>query len=91
MLDDAFRDGWGWWVVALAVGVPVLLVVLTELINGLRRRNNPLAGPLRLLRNGVIPVGALFALPPALPFGRARTPLRAEPAAPKGLGALPSK
>lgn len=62
MLDDAFRDGWGWWVIALAVGVPVLLVVLTELINGLRRRNNPLAGPLRLLRNGVIPVGALFAL-----------------------------
>lgn len=62
MLDDAFRDGWGWWVIALAVGVPVLLVVLTELINGLRRRNNPLAGPLRLLRNGVIPIGALFAL-----------------------------
>lgn len=62
MIEDAFRDGWGWWVIALAVGVPVLLVVLTELINGLRRRNNPLAGPLRLLRNGVIPVGALFAL-----------------------------
>ncbi|MFK0402650.1 mechanosensitive ion channel domain-containing protein [Microbacterium sp. NPDC090225] len=62
MFEDAFRDGWGWWVIALAVGVPVLLVVLTELINGLRRRNNALAGPLRLLRNGVIPVGALFAL-----------------------------
>lgn len=62
MVEDAFRDGWGWWVIVLAVGVPVLLVVLTELINGLRRRNNPLAGPLRLLRNGVIPVGALFAL-----------------------------
>jgi small-conductance mechanosensitive channel/CRP-like cAMP-binding protein len=42
--------------------VPVLLVVLTELINHLRRRNNPVAGPLRLLRNGVIPAGALFAL-----------------------------
>ncbi len=62
MVEDAFRDGWGWWVIALAVGVPVLLVVLTELINGLRRRNNPAAGPLRLLRNAVIPVGALFAL-----------------------------
>ncbi len=37
-------------------------------------------------------LGAVFALPPQLPFrGRARTPLRAEPAAPKGLGALPSK
>lgn len=62
MIDAAFRDGWAWWVIALAVGVPVLLVVLTELINGLRRRNNPMAGPLRLLRNGVLPVGALFAL-----------------------------
>lgn len=62
MIEDAFRDGWGWWVIALAVGVPVLLVVLTELINVLRRRNSPLAGPLRLLRNGVIPAGALFAL-----------------------------
>jgi Ca-activated chloride channel family protein len=36
-------------------------------------------------------LGALFALPPQLPFGRARTPLRAEPPAPKGLGALPAK
>ncbi len=36
-------------------------------------------------------LGALFALPPALPFkGRARTPLRADPAA-KGLAALPQK
>ncbi len=62
MIEDAFRDGWGWWVIALAVGVPVLLVLLTELINALRRRDHPLAGPLRLMRNGVIPVGALFAL-----------------------------
>ncbi|MGW8482523.1 mechanosensitive ion channel domain-containing protein [Microbacterium sp. NPDC055903] len=62
MIEDAFRDGWGWWVIALALGVPVLLVVLTEIIGALRRRNHPLAGPLRLLRNGVIPVGALFAL-----------------------------
>ncbi|GAB3597723.1 mechanosensitive ion channel domain-containing protein [Microbacterium tumbae] len=62
MLEDAFSDGWGWWVIGLAVGVPVVLVVLTELIGALRRRGHPLAGPLRLLRNGVIPVGALFAL-----------------------------
>ncbi len=36
-------------------------------------------------------LGALVAVPPQWPFGRARTPLRAEPAAPKGLGALPTK
>ena len=27
MIEDAFRDGWGWWVIALAVGVPVLLAL----------------------------------------------------------------
>lgn len=62
MLNDAFGGGSGWWIIALAVGVPVVLVALTELLNDLRRRNNALAGPVRLLRDGVIPAGALFAL-----------------------------
>lgn len=62
MLEEAFADGWGWWVIALAVGVPALLVVLTELIGFLSRRQHPLAGPLTLMRNWVVPVGALFAL-----------------------------
>ncbi|MDQ0643647.1 mechanosensitive ion channel domain-containing protein [Microbacterium murale] len=61
-MTDAFQDGWAWWVIALAVGVPVLLVVLTEVIGTLVRRNNPVAGPLRLLRNWVVPAGALLAL-----------------------------
>jgi small-conductance mechanosensitive channel/CRP-like cAMP-binding protein len=61
-VDDAFADGWAWWVIGLAVGVPVLLVVLTEVIGTLTRRGNPAAKPLRMLRNWVIPVGALFAL-----------------------------
>jgi len=61
-MADAFQDGWAWWVIALAVGVPVLLVVLTELIGTLARRSSPVAGPLRLLRNWVVPVGALLAL-----------------------------
>jgi len=59
---DAFADGWGWWLIGLAVGVPVLLVVLTELIGTLSRRSNPLAKPLLLLRNWVVPAGALFGL-----------------------------
>ncbi len=61
-MTEAFQDGWAWWVIALAVGVPVLLVVLTEMIGALVRRNNPVAGPLRLLRNWVVPAGALLAL-----------------------------
>ncbi|WP_243228618.1 mechanosensitive ion channel domain-containing protein [Microbacterium sp. CIAB417] len=61
-MAEAFQDGWAWWVIGLAVGVPVLLVVLTELIGALSRRGNPVAGPLKLLRNWVVPAGALFAL-----------------------------
>lgn len=61
-MPEVFQDGWAWWVIALAVGVPVLLVILTEAIGALGRRGNPLATPLRMLRNWVVPVGALFAL-----------------------------
>ncbi|QNA91298.1 MULTISPECIES: mechanosensitive ion channel domain-containing protein [unclassified Microbacterium] len=61
-MGDVFAGGWGWWIIGLAVGVPALLVVLTELIGALTRRGNPVAKPLRMLRNWVIPVGALFAL-----------------------------
>lgn len=59
---DAFQSGWAWWVISLAVGVPVLLVLLTELLANLTRRHNPMSGPVRLLRNWVVPTGAVFAL-----------------------------
>lgn len=55
-------EGWVWWAVGIAIGVPLLLVVLTELVNNLSRRGSPAAGPLRLLRNWIVPVGALLAL-----------------------------
>lgn len=61
-MDEVFQDGWGWWVIGLAVGVPSLLVLLTELIGLFTRRSSPVAGPLRLLRNWVVPIGALFGL-----------------------------
>lgn len=59
---DPFQDGWIWWAVALAVGVPIVLVILTEILGALTRRGSPAAGPVRLLRNWVVPVAALFAL-----------------------------
>lgn len=61
-MDSAFADPRIWWVVALALGIPVLLVVITEAISVATRRGSALAGPLKLLRNGVIPAGALLAL-----------------------------
>lgn len=59
---DPFQSGWLGWAIALAIGVPVVLVILTEILNALTRRGNPAAGPVRLLRNWVVPVAALFAL-----------------------------
>ena len=55
-------ETWMWWAGAFAVGVPVLLVALTEILGHLTRRKNPAAGPVRLVRNWVVPVGALLAL-----------------------------
>lgn len=57
-----WSESWFYWAIALAVGVPIVLVVLTEIIGVLSRRANPAAGPLRLLRNWVVPFAALFAL-----------------------------
>lgn len=51
-----------WWVIAAAVGLPVAMIVLTEIINWLQARRNPATGPLRMLRNWVLPVAALLVL-----------------------------
>ncbi|PWD52503.1 hypothetical protein C8046_10590 [Serinibacter arcticus] len=59
---DGFSDGWLWWAIGVAVLVPALLVVLTEIIGALTRRGHAAAKPLRLLRNWVIPAAALLAL-----------------------------
>ena len=59
---NIFTESWTWWAIALAVGVPVLLVALTELIGYLGRRGSPAVVPLRLVRNWVVPVGALLGL-----------------------------
>ncbi|WP_222123756.1 mechanosensitive ion channel domain-containing protein [Agrococcus jejuensis] len=62
MIDDVLAADWFGWAVALALGVPIVLVVLTEVVNHLQRRGHAAAKPLRLLRNWVVPVGALLAL-----------------------------
>ncbi|MEF3402468.1 mechanosensitive ion channel family protein [Agromyces sp. CCNWLW203] len=61
-MDELFGEGWLVWGIVLALGVPVLLVVLTEVLGWLTRRGSAAAGPVRLLRNWVVPVGALFGL-----------------------------
>lgn len=56
---DLFQEGWIWWAIAIAVGVPIILVILTEVLGALTRRGSPAAKPVRLLRNWVVPVAAL--------------------------------
>ncbi len=57
-----WQEPWFLGAVVVAIAVPILVVVLTEVIGTLTRRNNPAVKPLRLLRNLVIPATALLAL-----------------------------
>ena len=53
---------WFYWAVALAFGLPVALIVLTEWHNSLHRRRSYLAGPVNLLRVYLLPLGAVWLL-----------------------------
>lgn len=61
-MTDALGQGWVAWAIVIAAGLPVLLVVLTEVLRALTRRSHPAAKPIKLLRNWVVPAGALLAL-----------------------------
>lgn len=61
-MTSFWNESWFVWAMAVAVGLPVALVVLTEIIGWLARREHPATGPLRLLRNLVLPVGAILVL-----------------------------
>jgi small-conductance mechanosensitive channel len=53
---------WFYWAVGVAIGFPICLVLLTELQNALRRRGSALARPVHLVRNYILPLGALLIL-----------------------------
>ncbi|WP_163544125.1 mechanosensitive ion channel family protein [Occultella kanbiaonis] len=61
-MTDVLGQDWLVWAAVLALGVPVVLVALTEVLRALVRRGHAAAKPVRLLRNWVIPVAALLAL-----------------------------
>ena len=60
-MASLLSTGWFYWAVAVAIGLPVLLIVLTEWQHTLRRRDSALVGPVNLLRNYLLPLGALLA------------------------------
>src|ERR1700712_1282345 len=61
-MGEIWNEPWFGLALGIAIGLPVLLVILTEVLAWLVRRDHPAAKPVRLLRNLVLPVGALFAL-----------------------------
>ena len=61
-MTEIFSAPWFWWAIVIAVALPVSLVVLTEVHNALLRRESYLARPVSLVRNYVLPLGALLLL-----------------------------
>ena len=59
---STWRDPWFYWAIAIAIGLPVGLILLTELQDALVRRNSRLARQVSLLRNYLLPLGALLLL-----------------------------
>ncbi len=62
MISGITNQDWFWPSLIVVVGLPVLLLVLTELNNYLARRRSSFARPVQLLRNYVLPACALFLL-----------------------------
>jgi small-conductance mechanosensitive channel len=55
-------SSWFYWALGVAVGLPVVLVILTEVRAALARRGSALAKPIGLLRNYILPLAALLLL-----------------------------
>ncbi|MCW1957603.1 MAG: mechanosensitive ion channel [Mycobacterium sp.] len=57
---NVLTSPWFYWAVGIALGLPLALILLTELQQSLRRRDSPLLQPVSLLRNLLVPTGALL-------------------------------
>jgi small-conductance mechanosensitive channel/CRP-like cAMP-binding protein len=61
-MPDLLAQPWFWPSLVVVIGLPIALVVLTEIAAVLTRRGNPAAKVIRLLRTFVVPTGALLVL-----------------------------
>ncbi|MCV7199549.1 mechanosensitive ion channel family protein [Mycobacterium angelicum] len=59
---NVFHSSWFYWASGIAIGLPVGLIILTELHRHLVRRESHLARQVSLLRNYLLPLGALLLL-----------------------------
>jgi small-conductance mechanosensitive channel/CRP-like cAMP-binding protein len=61
-MNNVLTSAWFYWAVGVAAGLPIGLIVLTEGQRALVRRKSFLARPVSLLRNYLLPLGALLLL-----------------------------
>ena len=61
-MSSLLETSWFYWVIGVAFGLPVALVLLTELHHSLARRGSYLARPVHLFRNYIVPLGTLLIL-----------------------------
>lgn len=76
-MSSVLSSSWFYWAVGIAIGLPLLLIALTEWQHSLRRRGSSLIGPVSLLRNYLLPLGALLmAMIGATQMSAGSTPVR---------------
>mgnify|MGYP003888295599 CR=1 FL=1 len=59
---ELLREPWFWPTVAVIVGLPIVLLVLTEVATSMARRDSHAVKLVLLIRNWVVPFGALLLL-----------------------------
>ncbi|MHA7649236.1 mechanosensitive ion channel family protein [Mycobacterium sp. ML4] len=59
---NVFRSEWFYWAIGVAIGFPIGLILLTELHHVLTRRGSRLIRQVSVLRNWLLPLGALLVL-----------------------------
>lgn len=61
-MAEPWNESWFWPAVIVVAGLPILLILLSELASALDRAGNPAAKVVRLFRTVVLPLGALLLL-----------------------------
>lgn len=76
-MSGVLGSAWFYWAVGIAIGLPLALIALTEWQHNLRRRGSSMIGPVSLLRNFLVPLGALLlAMIGATQMPAGSTPVR---------------
>ena len=69
-MTEIWNEPWFWPAVGVVLGVPIALLVLTEFQSALERRGSRAARIVSLIKNYVVPVGALLILLAQVRFAR---------------------